>query len=60
MKMKKIHICNWCIQGLRSHGEKFYIGDLVDQDEYEETNGTLPHCDECGVVDEELWEAIIE
>ena len=54
--MKKEKICSWCIQGLKNHGEKIYVGDLIDPNDYE----TEPYCDECGCIDEELYEVIWE
>lgn len=48
--MKKIHLCAWCINGIRSHGETVYIGDEV-----EETK-----CDFCDEEDDEVYECILD
>ena len=53
--MKKIILCNWCIQGNRSHGELIFVGDPIDPEEYTK-------CEMCGEdsVDEELFECVID
>ena len=35
--MRNIVLCPWCVQGLRSHGEIIYVGDITERP-----------CEECG------------
>ena len=54
--MKKIILCTWCINGIRSHGEDVYVGNEVDYNE-EDTH----RCEFCGEYDEDeaLYECMI-
>ncbi len=58
--MKKIILCTWCINGLRSHGEKVFVGDEIDYDEYYDEHGCT-RCEFCGEEDsdEQLYECMI-
>lgn len=49
--MRKLVLCPWCIQGLKSHGENIYVGDYSEKP-----------CEECGeeVPSEERRECIWE
>lgn len=46
--MKKTNLCTWCIQGLRSHGIKIYVGDCTES-----------KCDDCGEEDD-VYECVEE
>ena len=50
--MKKMVLCSWCINGIRSHGEKVYVGDQIDE-------GTCEFCDEDD-AEECYFECVIE
>ena len=52
--MKKICLCSWCINGIRSHGEKIYVGDPID--DYENN----PECEWCNEDIDELFECVFE
>ena len=56
--MKKINLCTWCINGIRSHGEKVYVGDEIDYDEYFETHGKEAVCEWCNEAEVEIHECI--
>ena len=58
--MKKICICTWCINGIRSHGEKIYVGDEIDYDEYFEEHGKEATCDICDELAEQIFECVFE
>lgn len=47
--MHKMNLCSWCIQGLRSHGLRIYVGDYVEA-----------KCDECEEYDDTVNECIVE
>ena len=53
-EMKKMCICWYCIQAIRSHGEKVYIGDPIENQD----NDPLV-CDWCDDEAEELYEVIL-
>ena len=48
--------CGHCINAIRSHGEKIFVGPEMDYDEYEEENGDPPVCEWCEEGDVELFE----
>ena len=47
--MKKKNLCVWCINGLKSHGMKIYVGDPIEA-----------KCDDCGEEDDDVYECIEE
>ena len=50
---KKICLCSWCIQGIRSHGEKLFVGDEISEDEN-------PKCEMCDETETEIYEVYWE
>ena len=44
--MEKIWLCEWCINGLSSHGEKIYQSNETDERECEQC-GEYDICYEC-------------
>ena len=47
----KIHyehqvLCEWCIQGIKSHGYSIFVGDLYSEREVEEEGLQCYMCDE--------------
>lgn len=58
-KNTKVHyICPYCIEAIRSHGEKILVGDLVDCDEYYEQHEKEPVCYWCEEPEDELREVV--
>lgn len=51
--MKKVVICPWCIQGIRSHGIDVYVGCEVESEDNKA-------CESCGEMDDTLVECIID
>lgn len=60
-----MHICKYCIDALRSRGEKIYIGEEISQDiDFDVTNDKwislydepILKCDFCGEIDSLLYE----
>jgi len=45
--MKKICLCTYCIEGLRSHGEKIFVSDITHYDGICEWCGEEDDVDEC-------------
>ena len=54
IKAKRLCICDYCIQAIRSHGEEIFVGDRVSS---EEENLKCEFCDE---EDDELFECLFE
>ena len=52
--MKKIILCSWCINGIRSHGENVFVGDTIDYDD------TKAKCEWCDDDESELYECVFE
>ena len=55
MSQKTHVLCSWCIQGIRSHGDKVWVGDLVTDDD-----AVCDICKEEANPDEPLYEVIWE
>ena len=47
MKRKKLCVCQYCIEEIKSHGEKIFIGDIVTEEKT---------CEWCDEEDDELHE----
>ena len=47
MKRKKLCVCQYCIQEMKSRGEKIFIGDIVIEEKI---------CEWCGEEDDDLRE----
>lgn len=46
--MKKICVCEYCIQAIRSHGDKLLVGEQTE---------TTEVCEWCGEEADEIFEA---
>lgn len=58
IKAKRLHICDWCIGGMRSHGEEIFVGDRLFSWQIEEEN---LKCDFCNEDDfDELFNCLIK
>lgn len=58
IKAKRLHICDWCIGGMRSHGEEIFVGDRLFSWQIEEEN---LKCDFCNEEDfDELFNCLVE
>ena len=53
--MKKICLCEYCIEAIRSRGEKLLVGDQYDL-EYEVYADEPQVCEWCGEEADELYE----
>ena len=53
--MKKICLCKYCIEAIRSRGEKLLVGDQYDL-EYEVYADEPQVCEWCGAEADELYE----
>lgn len=49
-KYATVHICEWCVLGIESHGEKVFQGGYVG-------TGT---CEFCGDNENDLYECLVE
>ena len=58
IKAKRLHICDWCIGGMRSHGEEIFVGERLFSWQIEEEN---LKCDFCNEDDfDELFNCLVE
>lgn len=64
-----ICLCSYCIDAIKSRGEKVMVGDMITQDiDYDEKKDKwyqiydedepIQKCDWCGEVDPELYECL--
>ena len=63
--MKKWILCEYCIEAIRSHGEKIFVGEMISQDiDYDEEkeewvseyDEPIIKCDWCEEPSPELYE----
>ena len=47
--MSKMRLCKYCIEAMRSHGKKVYVGEMIEVEENQQ-------CDFCEEKDDELYE----
>ena len=58
-KMKKIHLCAWCIEEIRGHGDKVRVGEEIDCHDYYLEHGKSVVCDWCECDDEAVYECFV-
>ena len=65
--MKK-RICKYCIEAMKGHGIKVYVGEIITQDLvqnddgefYSEIGEEMQKCEHCEEVDDTLYECEVE
>lgn len=58
IKAKRLCICDYCIQAIRSHGEEIFVGDRLFSWQIKEENLKCDFCDE--EYFDELFNCLIE
>lgn len=57
--MKRICLCGYCIEAIRSHGDLVLVGECLDTDIDDDDSELPPRCEWCYEDDPDVYECYI-